>query len=74
MSNSWEQDRNMVIKSLERLEADVQSINKKIDRFTGVSIKVQTELAVLKTKVAIIGFVAGIISGGAVTLIIRLTS
>ena len=74
MSIPWEQDRNMVLHCLEELEKKMGSIDKKIDRFTETSIKIQTELAVLKTKVAFIGFIAGIISGGAVTLIIRLTS
>jgi hypothetical protein len=65
----------MVMDCLVKLETKVESIEGKIDAITATLNKTITktavDIAVLKAKVAIIGFIAGSVSGGLVVLVVR---
>jgi hypothetical protein len=72
-SSDWGTYRRLIISQLDDINQSIGRINDKIERFRSEDInQIKTELALLKMQAALLGSIAGIVSSGAVALMIKL--
>lgn len=68
----WGTYRRLIISQLDDINGSIGKINDKIERFRAEDIsQIKTELALLKQQAMILGSVAGIVSSGAVALLVK---
>jgi len=66
----WGEYRRLILAELERMSLSIGHVDKKVDLLVQTEMSgIKTEIAVLKTKVAMIGVAAGTGAGLAVTII-----
>jgi hypothetical protein len=66
---SWDQYRRLILSELERMNATIEAINRKIETFRQEDIaSIRTDIALLKFQAAMWGAGAGIVFSGLVAL------
>ena len=65
MDNGWVEYKRLVLKQLEDLTEEIKSLNMKVEKIT-------TDIAVLKTKMALYGGVAGLVVSFIVSLVLNM--
>ena len=69
---SFEEYRLLLISELERTGRELQSLNDKVEKFRREDVaQMKTDIALLKLQATIYGAAAGLISTGAITLILK---
>lgn len=69
---SFEEYRLLLVNELERTSAGLRDLNQKVDQFRREDVaQMKTDIALLKMQATIYGAIAGLVSTGAITLLVK---